>query len=167
MKFVKYFRQLLEKVDLMGTKPNNYTKKLKNQAKKVESEHSDSVKKQVKTGMEHAAEFPKITKDKKIDSDYYDELDKMEGKLKKSSNKSFKDIVDEVVKENTMSGGSDSMFGANAGDGSTWNNGQSGDTYATGDARNLFGAIQGGKSKKKRKKAKVIMPMLRRTFPKS
>ena len=167
MKFVNYFRQILEKVDLRGTNPSNFTKKVKKQAKKVESEHSDSVKKQIKTGMEHAAEFPKETKDKKIDTDYYDELEKLESKLKKKTNKSFKDIVDDVMKENTLASGVGSVFGANAGDGSTWNNGQSGDTYATGDSRNLFGDIQGGKSKKKRKKTKTIMPMVRRTFPKS
>jgi len=119
MNFLDMFKQVLdEKVNLRGTKPKDFTKRVKKAAKKIESEHSDSVKKQVKTGMEHAAEFPKETKDKKIDSDYYEELEKLEGKLKKKTNKSFKDIVadmdKEELKENTMASGAGGVFGPNS-----------------------------------------------------
>lgn len=163
MNFLNIFKQILkEKVDLLGTKPEDFTKRVKDSAKKVESEHSDSVKKQVKTGMEHAAEFPKETKDKKIDSDYYEELDKMEGKLKKKSTKSFKDVVADIDKEkleeNMMAGGVGSVFGS----GVTSTASQfSGDTYATGDARMVV--PQSTTKKGKKKKKQPIMPIIRRT----
>ena len=138
MKFVKYFRQLLEKVDLLNTKTSDFDKNVVKRGAKVEKEHTSNKNQAKIIAKQHMAEFPK-KKDGKISSDYYDKLDVMEKDLDKKKKTTFKKLVDDVVKENTMAGGAGSMFGANAGDGSTWNNGQSGDTYATGDARNLFG----------------------------
>jgi hypothetical protein len=160
MKFQTFCKAILEKVDLMGTKPKDYNKTLLKKGSKVEREHTNSQKAATKIAMQHTAEFPSVDKDKKIDSDYYNELDTMEGKLKKKTKKSFKDIVDEVVKETTMASaggafGSSPEIGMHGGDvgNSDW--------YATGDARNIFGGMTSAKQKKT-KKRKVI----RRTFPK-
>ncbi len=173
-KFRKYFEKILETVDLLGTKPSDYTKKLKNQAKKVESEHSDSVKKQIKTGMEHAAEFP-IETDDKIDSKYYDELDKMEKHLKRNKQtKSFKEIVKDLdshkLKENMVAGGIGSMFGPNV---TTTATQFSGDNYARGDARMPYSLLSTNKKtkkhskKKSKKRSSKHIKIIRRTFPAS
>jgi hypothetical protein len=151
-----------EKVDLKGTKPANYNKKLLKKGSKVESEHTDSKKAATKIAMQHTAEFPKVDKKEKIDSDYYDELDKMEGKLKKGTKRSFADIVDEVVKETTMAGAG-GAFGPNAEIGMHGGDVGNSDWYAPGDARNIFGGQVSAKSSKKKKKK---IHTHRRSFPK-
>jgi 6-pyruvoyl-tetrahydropterin synthase len=157
----------MEKVDLLNTKSSDYDQKVLNKGKNVEKEHTTSEEAAKTITKQHMAEFPKKKNDK-ISSDYYEELEKLENKLKKKlkNKETFEDIVSDVVKENSMSSGSGSVFGVNAGDGSTWNGGFSGDTYATGDSRNLFGIIQSDSKKGKRKgKRKKKSKIIRRTFP--
>lgn len=157
MKIRKYFEQLMEKVDLLNTKTSDFDPKLIKNGAKVEKEHTTDIKKAEKVAKQHAAEFPKV-KNKKIGSDYYKELDKMENKLKKHVTKSFKDVVDEL-KEDACAGGAGSVFGA----GSTSTATQfSGDNYAKGDNRNLFGS--GAKKKKRSKKPLVQKRTLNRSL---
>ncbi len=65
----------------------DFYKKTLNKGKKVEFEHTPSPQKAKKIATDHIKEFPKITKDNKIDSDYYEELEKVEKKLKNQINK--------------------------------------------------------------------------------
>ena len=95
MNFRKHFEKIIEKVDLLGTKTSDYDEKLLKKGSAVEKEHTNSQKQATKIAQQHAAEFP-IKKGNKIDSKYYDELDKTEKKLKKTTTKSFKDVVDEL-----------------------------------------------------------------------
>lgn len=163
MNFKTTFKLLLEKIDLLHTKSNEYDQKQLNKGTKVEGEHSDNKRVATKIAMQHFAEFPK-KKDAKISSDYYKELDKMEGKLKKGVKQSFKDMVAEMdakdLKENTMAGGAGSVFGPNVVTTATQ---FSGDNYATGDARipKIIGMGTKGKGKKKKKEK---IPIIRRTF---
>lgn len=167
MNFDEYFKIISEKVNLRGSNPSDYTEKVKKAAKRVESEHTDDIKKQVKIGMQHAAEFPKETKNNKIDSDYYKELDKLENKLKKKTTKPFKNIVKDIrkIKENSMASGAGSVFGQPQANPTPQ---FSSDWYASGDARNIFGGdIQGKKSKKSKKiklRKQPLMPLMRRTM---
>jgi hypothetical protein len=70
----------------------------------------------------------------------------------------FQKIVEEVIQEDLVTGGGESVFGPNVGNTATT---FSGDNYAPGDARNPYG-IYGGvltrsgmrKKNKKRKKTK-------------
>ena len=68
----------------------------------------------------------------------------------------FDKILDDIVTEDTVAGGAGSAFGAGAGSGDTFGGGFSGDNYATGDARNLFGRGEGGSRRKKTKKHKNL-----------
>jgi hypothetical protein len=71
----------------------------------------------------------------------------------------FEELVQIVLKEESVSGGEGSVFGANVGATATP---MSGDNYAPGDARNLFGNVFSGvltrsglkKSKKNKRKRK-------------
>ena len=117
---------------------------------KIEKEHTKNFKKAKKIATDHIKEFPKIntqgTKQKNddtIDSEYYIELDKVERKLKNNS-----------IDENSMAGGSGSVFGPNA---TGSHGGQVGNTdwYAQGDSR--VPTILGAKSKKKKKKFPKII----------
>jgi hypothetical protein len=73
----------------------------------------------------------------------------------------FEKLVLDTLNENTVAGGPSSTFGPNVGQTAT---ATSGDNYAKGDARNVFGGVQSGvltrkgmlkpktKGKKRRKK---------------
>jgi hypothetical protein len=68
----------------------------------------------------------------------------------------FQKIVEEVLVEDVMSGGEGSAFGPNVGATAT---AFSGDNYAPGDARNLYGSYKGvmtrsGMRKPKKKKTR-------------
>ena len=151
MQFEKLYKSVMEKVNLLGTKPANYDKKMLKKGAKVEKEHTNSEKGAKKIAMQHTAEFPKKNKAEKIDTEYYDELDKMEGKLKKRTPRTFKDIVDEVVKETSMAGAG-GVFGGNAEIGAHGGDVGNRDWYAPGDARNIFGGYVSAKQGKKKKK---------------
>ena len=164
MRFNDFCKFIIEKVDLKGTTPEDFNQKMLKKGAKVEAEHTDDPKKAETIAMQHAAEFPKLDKDGKINSDYYEELETLETDLKDKQKQTFEDIVRELLaKENTsITGGvfGDSPeIGAHGGDvGNT-------DWYARGDARNIFGSIKQGKKSKKRKGKKMgIMPMLRRNM---
>jgi hypothetical protein len=156
----------MEKVDLKGTKPSDFNSKMLKKGQKVEAEHTDSPKKAETIAQQHAAEFPKPDKNEKIDSDYYDELDKLESKLKKKQTTSFDSLVKKIQTETSMAGAG-GVFGDSPEIGA--HGGQVGNTdwYATGDARNVWG--NGKKKSKKCKSCKkpVLMPMAKRSFSKS
>ena len=162
-KFEKYFGQVMEKVDLQGTKNTDYDKKNLKKGQKVEFEHTDDPEKAKMIAKQHIAEFPKLAKSKKITSDYYEELEKMETKLKSKGQKTLKSVLDDVVEENCMASGEGSVFGTSAGSGDVFNGGFSGDNYAKGDARNLFGGVSKKKHGKKSKKDKKF-PIIRRNL---
>ena len=163
MNFLEVFKaHLNEVVDLLGTKTSDFDPKLIKKGADVEKEHTDDEKKAQKVAKQHAAEFPK-KKDSKISSDYYKELDKMEGKLKRGTKQSFKDMVAEMdakdLKENTMAGGAGSVFGPNV---VTTASQFSGDNYAPNDARMPKIIGMGAKGKGKKKKQKI--PIIRRSL---
>jgi len=99
MTFNNLVKTILEKIDLKGTKPSDYNQKTLKKGQKVEKEHSDNPKVAQRIAQQHIAEFPLQDKNKKIDSEYYDELDNTEKKLKKSLTKSFDKIVKDLHKE--------------------------------------------------------------------
>lgn len=100
MKFDE-LKVLLEKVNLLNTKTKDFDKSVIKAGRKVEHEHTTSDKGAEKIAKQHMAEFPKL-KSKKISSDYYKELDKLEKNLDKRKTKSFKDIVKQVVEESIL-----------------------------------------------------------------
>lgn len=163
-KFSKYIEQVMEKVDLKGTKNKDYDKKNLKRGQKVEFEHTDNPERAKMIAKQHIAEFPKITKDGKITSDYYEELEKMENKLKSKQKKTLKSVLDDVVEENCMAGGANSVFGASVGSGDVFNGGFSGDNYAKGDARNLFGTVPKKRGKKSKKGKNKKFPIIRRNL---
>lgn len=167
------FKQYLEskKIDLLNTKDSDYDTKTLKTGQSVEFEHTDDPKAAAKIAKQHIAEFPKITKHGKISSDYYAALFKMETELRKQHREKLRDVIDNVVSENTLAGGDGSVFGANAGTGAVHNGGFSGDNYAKGDARNIFGPCFPNPKRKKRgrkqryKKQRHGFPLLiRRTL---
>jgi len=164
MRFDDVCKIVLEKVDLKGTTPEDFNQKMLKKGAAVEKEHTDDQDKAEKIAMQHAAEFPKLDKDDKIDSDYYEELDQLEGDLKDKQKMTFEEIIRELLrKENTsITGG---VFGDSPEIGAHGGQVANTDWYAPGDARNVFGAqIQGKKAKKKKGKKMGIMPLLRRNM---
>lgn len=143
----------MEKVDLMGTKPKDFEQKTLKKGAKVETEHTTSDKESKKIAMQHMAEFPKKGKEGKVDSDYYEELDQLEGDLKKKQNYTFEDLVRSLLKkENCTVSGVGGVFGDSPEIGGHGGDVGNSDWYATGDGRNMFGAVQGGKNSRKGKK---------------
>ena len=66
----------------------------------------------------------------------------------------FQQLVEQILQEDVVAGGDSSAFGPNVGGTSTT---FSGDNYASGDARNVFGLYSGvltRRGMKKRKKGK-------------
>ena len=68
----------------------------------------------------------------------------------------FKNLVKHVLNEESMAGGTDSVFGPNV---TSTSSGSSGDNYAAGDARNVHGLYAGvlsrsGMRYKKKRKTK-------------
>jgi len=66
----------------------------------------------------------------------------------------FQELVEQVLNEDSVAGGADSVFGPNVGSTAT---ASSGDNYAPGDARNVFGLYAGvltrtGMRRKKKRK---------------
>jgi len=98
MKFDNIYQQIWEKVDLKGMKPKNFNAKTLKKGQKVEKEHSDNPKVAQKIAQQHMVEYPKQDKNKKIDSDYYEELENTETKLKKTLTKSFDSMVKDIKK---------------------------------------------------------------------
>jgi hypothetical protein len=167
MKFNDLYNLFIEKVDLKGTKPANYNPKTLKKGANVEKEHTDSEKQAKKIAMQHTAEFPKLDKKKKIDTDYYKELDKIEATLKNKQKNTFEEIVDEIQENSMASAGG--VFGDSPDIGSHGGQVGNSDWYAPGDARNIFG----GNTKKSKKnkhckkcKSPMIMPLTRRTITK-
>ena len=153
----KFIKSFAEKVDLLNTKTSDFDSKMIRKGAEVESEHTDNKKQAEKIAKQHTAEYPK-EKDDKISTDYYKELDKTEGKLKKGIKKSFKEVVADLdakkLNEDLVSGGAGSVFGsAVVGTANQF----SSDSYAKGDAR--MPKILGAKTKKKKK-----TPIIRRTL---
>lgn len=170
MKFNDLFIYFTEKVDLKGTKPANYNSKTLKKGANVEKEHTDSKPQAKKIAMQHTAEFPKLDKNKKIDTDYYKELDKIENTLKKKQKNTFEEIVDEIQENSMASAGG--VFGDSPDIGTHGGQVGNSDWYASGDARNIFGGnIKKTKKNKKNKKcikckSPMIMPLTRRTLAK-
>lgn len=151
----------MEKVDLMGTKPKDFDDKTLQKGAKVEKEHTNSDKESKKIAMQHMAEFPKKGKEDKIDSDYYEELDELEGDLKKKQNYTFEDLVRSLLKkENCTVSGIGGVFGDSPEIGGHGGDVGNSDWFATGYGYTPYGDIQG--SKKSRKKKKVLRRTMQR-----
>ena len=63
----------------------------------------------------------------------------------------FQQLVEQILQEDVVAGGDASAFGPNVGDTATT---FSGDNYAPGDARNVFGLYGGVPSRRGMKKSK-------------
>jgi len=165
MKFEDLCKTVLEKVDLKGTTPEDFNQKTLKKGAAVEKEHTTDQKKAETIAMQHMAEFSKLDKDGKINSDYYEELDQLETVLKDKQKNTFEEIIKQMLaKENTsVTGG---VFGDSPEIGAHGGDVGNSDWYAPGDARNIFGGqVQGKKSKKKKGSKKLgMMPLLRRNM---
>ena len=164
MKFNDFLKNILEKVDLINTKDSDYNQKTLKKGATVEAEHSDNKQQQKTIAKQHIVEFPKLDKKDKIDSDYYEELDKMEADLKSKQKNTFEEIIKQMLaKENTsVTGG---VFGDSPEIGAHGGDVGNSDWYAPGDARNIFGGANSNKKSKKKKSKKLgIMPLLRRNM---
>jgi hypothetical protein len=164
MIFNEICNTILEKVDLKDTTVKDYNPKMIKKGSAVEKEHTDDQKKAEKIAMQHTAEYAKLNKDGKIDTDYYEELDKMEADLKSKQKNTFEEIIKQMLaKENTsVTGG---VFGDSPEIGAHGGDVANSDWYAPGDARNIFGGTNSNKKSKKKKGKKMgIMPLLRRNM---
>ena len=170
MDFVKICKTMLEAVDLKDTTDADYNKKTLEKGAKVEAEHTSDKKEQKTIAKQHMAEFCKLDKDGKINSDYYEELDQLETDLKAKQKNTFEELIRMMLtKENMTSGGTGSVFGDSPEIGSHGGDVGNSDWYAPGDARNIIGGnIQGDNSKSKKKKKFArrmgILPLLKRNM---
>lgn len=170
MNFEKICRNMLEAVDLMDTEDSDFNQKTLKKGAKVEAEHTPNKTEQKKIAKQHMAEFAKLDKDGKINSDYYEELAELENDLKDKQKNTFEELIRKMLtKENMTSAGAGSVFGDSPEIGAHGGQVGNSDWYAPGDARNIIGGnIQADSNKKGKKKKKAkktgIMPMLKRNI---